>query len=87
MLSPHANVRRAGRRMTIAAEALVPGDIVLLQSGDRVPADLRLLETKSLQIDEAALTGESLSAEKTSVPCARTPIWATAARWPMPAPS
>jgi len=68
MLSPHANVRRAGRRMTIAAEALVPGDIVLLQSGDRVAADLRLLETKSLQIDEAALTGESLSAEKTADP-------------------
>ena len=68
MLSPHANVRRGGRRMTIAAETIVPGDIVLLQSGDRVSADLRLLETKSLQIDEAALTGESVSAEKASGP-------------------
>ena len=59
MLSPMANVIRAGQRHTIAAEALVPGDIVLLQAGDKVPADLRLFETKSLQVQEAVLTGES----------------------------
>ena len=64
MLSPHANVRRDGRRMTITAETLVPGDIVLVESGDRVPADLRLLDTNSLKIDEAALTGESVATDK-----------------------
>ncbi|MGI9413937.1 MAG: HAD-IC family P-type ATPase, partial [Hyphomicrobiales bacterium] len=68
MLSPHADVRRGGRRMTVMAEMLVPGDVVLVQSGDRVPADLRLLDAKSLQIDEAALTGESVAVEKTSAP-------------------
>ncbi len=64
MLSPEATVLRAGRREVIAAEALVPGDIVLLQSGDKVPADLRLLNVKNLRIEEAALTGESTAVEK-----------------------
>jgi len=64
MISPRAMVMRAGRQLTVAAEALVPGDIVLLQSGDRVPADLRLLRVKGLQIQEAALTGESVAVEK-----------------------
>ncbi len=64
MLSPEATVLREGRREVIAAEALVPGDIVLLQSGDKVPADLRLLNVKNLRIDEAALTGESTAVEK-----------------------
>ena len=64
MLSPEATVLRGGKREVVAAETLVPGDIVLLQSGDKVPADLRLLHTKSLRIDEAALTGESTAVEK-----------------------
>ncbi len=64
MLSPSAMVKRDGQQMTIPAEALVPGDIVLLQSGDKVPADLRLLRTKGLQIQEAVLTGESMAVEK-----------------------
>ena len=64
MLSPEATVLRAGKREVIAAEALVPGDIVLLQSGDKVPADLRLLSVKNLRIEEAALTGESVAIEK-----------------------
>ncbi len=64
MLSPEAAVLRDGRREVIAAEALVPGDIVLLQSGDKVPADLRLLSVKNLRIEEAALTGESTAVEK-----------------------
>jgi magnesium-transporting ATPase (P-type) len=64
MLSPEATVLRGGKRIVVAAETLVPGDIVLLQSGDKVPADLRLLHTKNLRIEEAALTGESTAVEK-----------------------
>ena len=64
MLSPQAVVLRDGRRQEIDAAELVPGDIVLLASGDRVPADLRLLQVKDLRVDESALTGESLPAEK-----------------------
>ena len=64
MLSPNAMVMRDGHQLTIAAEELVPGDIVLLQSGDKVPADLRLLRVKGLQIQEAALTGESMAVDK-----------------------
>ena len=64
MLSPQAAVLRDGRRRDIGAEGLVPGDVVLLQSGDRVPADLRLLWCRSLRIDEAILTGESSPVEK-----------------------
>lgn len=68
MLSRKAVVRRAGQRREISAEKLVPGDIVLLNAGDRVPADLRLLKSKSLEIQEAALTGESAAVEKHSEP-------------------
>lgn len=66
MLSPQATVIRDGRRSTLPAGQLVPGDIVFLQSGDRVPADLRLIHVKSLHIEEAALTGESVPVEKTT---------------------
>jgi magnesium-transporting ATPase (P-type) len=64
MLSSQAMVLRNGKRFAIPAEELVPGDIVLLQSGDKTPADLRLLSTKNLQIQEAALTGESVPVAK-----------------------
>ncbi|MBT2969446.1 MAG: cation-transporting P-type ATPase [Candidatus Thiodiazotropha sp. (ex Ctena orbiculata)] len=64
MLSPRAMVMRNGRQISIDAEQLVVGDIVLLQSGDRVPADLRLVQLKGLQIQESALTGESMPVEK-----------------------
>ena len=50
----------------IAAEQLVPGDIVLLESGDKIPADLRLADAKNLRTEEAALTGESVPADKST---------------------
>ena len=59
-----AMVVRAGKKEIVAASELVPGDLVLLQSGDKVPADLRLLRSRELQIDESALTGESVSVQK-----------------------
>jgi magnesium-transporting ATPase (P-type) len=68
MLTANAMVLRNGRQITIQAEHLVPGDIVLLQSGDKVPADLRLLHTKGMQIQESILTGESLPVEKNTMP-------------------
>jgi Ca2+-transporting ATPase len=59
-----ARVRRAGHVLEIAAEDLVPGDVVLLEPGERVPADGRLLFTHSLEVDESSLTGESEPAHK-----------------------
>jgi magnesium-transporting ATPase (P-type) len=70
MLSLTAHALRDGRRVTVPAEQLVPGDLVLLESGDRVPADLRLTEVKSLRIEEATLTGESEPVEKSPQPVA-----------------
>ena len=64
MLTPTATVWRAGRRRTIEAAELVPGDIVALAAGDRVPADLRLVRARELRIDEAPLTGESEPVDK-----------------------
>ena len=68
MLSPQAVAVRGGQRLTVPAEELVPGDLVFLQSGDRVPADLRLVYVRGLQVQEAALTGESLPVEKRTEP-------------------
>ena len=59
MLATKARVRRDGHPAEMDAESLVPGDIVLLEAGDRVPADGRLVEAHNLEIDESALTGES----------------------------
>ncbi len=64
LLTPQATVLRDGKQMTIGSEQLVPGDVVLIQSGDKVPADIRLFEAKNLQIDESSLTGESVPVEK-----------------------
>jgi magnesium-transporting ATPase (P-type) len=66
MLSAEARAVRGGETRLIAAEDLAPGDIVLLESGDRIPADLRLIDTRNLRTEEAALTGESVPAEKTT---------------------
>lgn len=68
MLSPRASVLRGGHRIGIAAEGLVPGDIVLLEPGDRVPADLRILSARGLAVQEAVLTGESMASPKAPAP-------------------
>ncbi|MBF0251921.1 MAG: cation-transporting P-type ATPase [Alphaproteobacteria bacterium] len=68
MLATRAAVLRAGERKTVDGEGLVPGDIVLLEAGDRVPADLRLLRVNGLQVQEAMLTGESAPVEKAISP-------------------
>lgn len=65
-LVTEATVMRAGKKSRINAKELLPGDIVLLQSGDKVPADLRLLHGRELRIDESALTGESVPVSKAS---------------------
>lgn len=66
MIDPHASVIRSGRRTTIGAQHVVPGDIVLLEAGDRVSADLRIIKARNLRIDEAILTGESVPVDKTT---------------------
>lgn len=66
MLSVGAMVLRDGARRSIPAENVVPGDVVFLQSGDKVPADLRFIKVKELRVEEAALTGESVPVEKTT---------------------
>ncbi|SDO78016.1 ATPase, P-type (transporting), HAD superfamily, subfamily IC [Filomicrobium insigne] len=68
MLAPRSAVLRDGRRCSEDADQLVPGDIVLVEAGDRVPADLRLIEARGLNVDEAILTGESVPVEKTTEP-------------------
>ncbi|ODN66732.1 cation-transporting P-type ATPase [Methylophaga muralis] len=70
MLAPHATVIRNGHRLRIEADKLVPGDVVVLEPGDKVPADLRLFSAKGLQIQEAVLTGESVAVEKHPQPVA-----------------
>ncbi|MDR2187786.1 MAG: HAD-IC family P-type ATPase, partial [Azonexus sp.] len=71
MLSAEARVLRDGVARLIPAEEVVPGDVALLESGDRIPADLRLVEVKNLRTEEAALTGESLPAAKAAASVAR----------------
>lgn len=64
MLSLESTVIRGGDRMEVPSSELVPGDIVLLSAGDKIPADLRMMESSALSIEESPLTGESTSVEK-----------------------
>ncbi len=68
MAAPLATVVRDGEEQTVPAREVVPGEIILLRAGDRVPADARLLESVNLQMEEAALTGESVAVEKHTRP-------------------
>lgn len=68
MAAPRAKVRRNGKIETIPARDIVPGDILLFETGDKVPADIRLLESVNLKVNESALTGESVPVEKQIAP-------------------
>ena len=67
LAAAHATVLRSGEVQVVPASALVPGDIVLLEAGNQIPADLRLIEIAQLQVDESALTGESVTVAKQTV--------------------
>ena len=64
LAAPIANVRRDGRQMDIPSHDIVPGDIIILEAGDKVPADARLIEASNLKVNEATLTGESVAVDK-----------------------
>lgn len=76
MLAAHARVRRDGRVSSIGADEVVPGDIVLVEAGDRLPADGRFLDLQGLEVDESALTGESVPVSKqlAAIDAAELPI-------------
>ncbi len=74
MAAPTAYVVRQDWEGQVPARELVPGDVILLRAGDRLPADARLLEAVNLQVEEAALTGESLPVEKHTRPLAETDL-------------
>ena len=76
LLRVRANVLRDGRRIALGAETVVPGDILWIESGERIPADIRLLEATGLEVDESMFTGESTAV-------AKNPAWSGAASAPV----
>ena len=79
-VAPTASVLRDGAWVEIARRELVPGDVIRLSAGDRVPADARLIETRDLHVQQAALTGESMPAEKEAIDLSVAPRQAAEAR-------
>jgi Ca2+-transporting ATPase len=75
-VATQARVLRGGKKTSLASEQLVPGDVVLLAEGDKVPADLRLLHCRELGINESSLTGESLPVTKHATPMAQSTLLA-----------
>ncbi|MEM9908241.1 MAG: cation-transporting P-type ATPase [Cyanobacteria bacterium P01_D01_bin.44] len=75
-VTTETTVLREGQVLQVPSQDLVPGDIVLLTSGDKVPADLRLVKTRNLQVDESALTGESVPVEKSVQPLTKDTLLA-----------
>lgn len=78
-----ATAVRDGRPARVPSDDLVPGDVVVLEAGDKIPADLRLVRVAELKVDESALTGESAPVTKAPDPLGR-PRWPIAATWPIP---
>ncbi len=70
LAAPMATVLRNGEEQTVPARDLAPGDVILLHAGDKIPADARVIESVNLQVEEAALTGESMPVEKHAAPLA-----------------
>ena len=64
LAAPNARVRRDGVTVTVPTRELVPGDVVLIEAGDHIPADMRVVEAVTLKVEEVALTGESVPVEK-----------------------
>jgi magnesium-transporting ATPase (P-type) len=85
MLSLESVTIHNGKKHTVEAEKLVPGDIVLLKSGDKIPADIRLIQTKDFRVEESPLTGESTAVEK-DIPLKlrKMPLLETRHRWLFP---
>ena len=82
-MTTEATVLRAGEKQRISSVEVVPGDIVLLQSGDKVPADMRLFQARDLQVDESALTGESVPGIRSRTPSITIRAWLTGGTWRM----
>jgi Ca2+-transporting ATPase len=76
IVATHARVLRGGKKISMASEQLVPGDVVLLAEGDKIPADLRLLHCRELRVNESSLTGESLPVTKHATPLAQDTLLA-----------
>ncbi len=74
MAAPAATVLRDGKEIDIPSSSVVPGDVVLLKAGDKIPADIRLSSTVNLRVEEAALTGESIAVQKCVSPLADLPL-------------
>ena len=84
MAAPLATVFRGERELSIPARDVVPGDVIVLRTGDKIPADARLWEAVNLHIEEAVLTGESVAVEKQTEPLAGVDWrWAIARTWRM----